>query len=58
MPYESNVSALLHEPSFKRLAGDAVFLKAKEVVRLGNAAAHRQEAVSQRDSVAAVSALL
>ena len=57
MPYESNVSALLHEPSFKRLAGDAVFLKAKEVVRLGNAAAHRQEAVSQRDSVAAVSAL-
>ncbi len=35
-PYESNLSALLHEPSFKALAGDRVFKLAKEVVRLGN----------------------
>jgi len=56
-PYERNVSALLHEPSFKALAGDKVFRMAKEVVRLGNRAAHDKTAPSQHDSVAAVSHL-
>ncbi len=56
-PYESNLSALLHEPSFKALAGDRVFKLAKEVVWLGNRAAHDKAAPSQHDSVAAVSHL-
>lgn len=56
-PYERNVSALLHEPSFKALAGDRVFRFAKEVVRLGNRAAHDKAMPSQHDSVAAVSHL-
>jgi type I restriction enzyme R subunit len=56
-PYERNLSALLHEPSFKALAGDRVFKLAKEVVRLGNRAAHDKVAPSQHDSVAAVSHL-
>ena len=43
-PYERNVSALLHEPTFKQLAGDKVFKLAKEVVRLGNRAAHDKAA--------------
>jgi type I restriction enzyme R subunit len=54
-PYERNVSALIHEPTFKTLAGDKVFKLAKEVVRLGNRAAHDKTAPSQHDSVAAVS---
>lgn len=56
-PYESNLSALLHEPTFKALAGDKVFKLAKEVARLGNRAAHDKTAPSQHDSVAAVSHL-
>ena len=56
-PYERNLSALLHEPTFTALAGDRVFRLAKEVVRLGNRAAHDKVAPSQHDSVAAVSHL-
>jgi len=56
-PYERNVSALLHEPTFKALAGDKVFKLAKEVVRLGNRAVHDKAAPSQHDSVAAMSHL-
>jgi len=56
-PYESNLSALLHEPTFKAAAGDKVFKLAKEVVRLGNRAAHDKTPPSQHDSVAAVSHL-
>ena len=28
MPYQENLSALIHEPTFKKLAGEAVFSKA------------------------------
>src|SRR5262249_41483354 len=57
MPYENNVSALLHEPTFKRLAGDQVFRFARDVVRRGNRAVHEVTEIGQRDSVAAISAL-
>ncbi len=56
-PYERNLGTLLHEPSFKALAGDKVFRLAKEVVRIGNRAAHDKTAPSQHDSVAAISHL-
>ena len=29
LPYQDNIAALLHEPSFRRAAGDAVFAKAR-----------------------------
>ena len=57
MPYDDKVSALLHDPAFKRLAGEQVFRFAKEVNRLGNRAVHEPRAITQRDSVAALSAL-
>jgi len=56
-PYERNLGALLHEPTFKALAGDKVFKLANETVRLGNRAAHDRQQPSQHDSVAAVSHL-
>lgn len=56
-PYDTNLSAYLHEPSFKALAGDRVFKLAKEIVRLGNRAVHDRQQPSQHDSVAAVSHL-
>ena len=56
-PYDSNLSALLHEPALKAAMGDQVFRKAKEVIRLGNRAAHDPSPPSNRDAVASVSHL-
>jgi type I site-specific restriction endonuclease len=36
LPYQDNISALLHEPSFRRAAGEAVFAKAKRVLFLAD----------------------
>lgn len=38
LPYQDNLSALIHEPSFKEAAGEAVFSKARVINRLGNRA--------------------
>jgi len=40
LPYQDNVSALIHEPTFQNAAGNAVFQKAKFIVRYGNQAVH------------------
>ena len=56
-PYDDNLSALLHEPSFKGLMDQKVFLQAKEVIRLGNRAVHDKAPPTQRDSVQATSHL-
>tara|TARA_R100000365_G_C2748226_1_gene79248 strand:+ start:6222 stop:9680 length:3459 start_codon:yes stop_codon:yes gene_type:complete len=39
-PYETNLAALTHEPSFKALVGEAIFIKIRLVTRVGNQAAH------------------
>src|SRR3979490_1895364 len=31
LPYQDNISALLHEPSFRRAVGEAVFAKARYI---------------------------
>lgn len=36
LPYQDNIAALLHEPSFKRLAGEAVFAKSRYINSLRN----------------------
>lgn len=54
LPYQDNLAALLHEPSFKAAAGEAVFAKARVIVTLGNQAVHGTRSVSTSDSVAAV----
>jgi type I restriction enzyme R subunit len=41
LPYQDNlISALIHEPSFKQAAGEAVFSKARVINTLGNRAVH------------------
>jgi type I restriction enzyme R subunit len=45
LPYQDNLSALIHEPTFKTLVGEAVFNKAKFIIRLGNLAVHNERAV-------------
>ena len=45
LPYQDNLSALIHEPSFKKTAGEAVFSKARVINTLGNRAVHSHRAV-------------
>src|SRR5262245_38438500 len=48
LPYQDNLSALIHEPSFKQTAGEAVFSKARVINTLGNRAVHSHQAVPQQ----------
>ena len=54
LPYQDNLSALLHEPTFKATAGAAVFTKMVLINRLGNSAVHGQRPVPQSDALTAV----
>ena len=54
LPYQDNLSALIHEPTFKTAAGDAVFSKARLITQLGNQAVHSQRAIPQADALTAV----
>ena len=53
LPYQDNLSALIHEPTFKHTAGEAVFNKARVIVTLGNRAVHSHRPVPEADAVAA-----
>src|SRR5262245_49022757 len=54
LPYQDNLSALIHDPSFKQAAGEAVFSKARVVNTLGNRAVHSHRPVPEADALAAV----
>ncbi len=54
LPYQDNLSALIHEPSFKQAAGEAVFSKARVINTLGNRAVHGHRAIPTEDALAAV----
>ena len=54
LPYQDNLSALIHEPSFKRVAGEAVYSKARVIVTLGNRAVHSHRVVPEADALAAL----
>ncbi|HET6912346.1 MAG TPA: DEAD/DEAH box helicase family protein [Rhodanobacteraceae bacterium] len=54
LPYQDNLSALIHEPTFKQTSGEAVFNKARVIVTLGNRAVHSHRQVPEADAVAAV----
>lgn len=57
LPYQDNLSALIHEPTFKTAVGQKIFVKAKLIKSLGNEAAHSHTALQQRDSMVAVGEL-
>ena len=54
LPYQDNLSALIHDPSFKQAAGEAVFSKARVINTLGNRAVHSHRPVPEADALAAV----
>jgi type I restriction enzyme R subunit len=54
LPYQDNLSALIHEPTFKKAAGEAVLSKAVIVTKLGNQAVHSTGRIEIADAVVAV----
>src|SRR2546430_4528285 len=54
LPYQDNLSALIHDPSFKEAAGQAVFSKARVINTLGNRAVHGDRAIPPDDALVAV----
>lgn len=57
LPYQDNIAALLHAPSFKQLAGQAVFTKAKYINTLRNRAVHEEKTISAGEAAGAVKEL-
>ena len=53
LPYQDNLNALLHEPSFGRVVGQAVFTKTKVIKDLGNLAVHSARKVLPADALVA-----
>lgn len=53
-PYETTLSALIHEPSFRNLVGDALISKAKLIKDIGNMAAHDAKAIPQPRAITAL----
>jgi len=54
LPYQDNLSTLIHEPTFKNLVGEAVFKKAQVIIKLGNYAVHSSEEIPINDAINAV----
>lgn len=54
LPYQDNLSALIHEPTFKTLVGEAIFSKARVITKLGNQAVHSHRPILPLDATTAV----
>jgi type I restriction enzyme R subunit len=54
LPYQDNLSALIHEPTFKAVAGEAVLSKARVINTLGNQAVHSTRPIQPLDALTAV----
>ena len=50
-PYQDNLSALIHEATFKNTVGDALFTKARLIKDLGNMAAHGAKKMVASDAI-------
>jgi type I restriction enzyme R subunit len=53
LPYRDDLSALIHEPTFRALVGDPLFTKARLVKDLGNLAVHSTKKVATADALSA-----
>src|ERR1044071_9825388 len=57
LPYQDHLSALVHEPTFRRGVGPAIFAKIKVVKDLGNLAVHSHKPIRQFDALTSVKEL-
>ena len=51
LPYQDNLSALIHEPSFRQNVGGALFTKAKLIKDYGNLAVHSSKKVTTPEAL-------
>lgn len=51
LPYQDNLAALIHAPSFQKNLGTALFTKARLIKDLGNQAVHSQRKITATDSL-------
>lgn len=56
-PYEASLAAMIHEPTFSGAIKKGLFLDIKFIHRLGNIAAHSDQAISAEEGTKAVIAL-
>ncbi len=56
-PYQDNLAALIHEPTFRTTVGEAIFRKADYLKTIGNKAAHGDKPVSEADARTALKEL-
>lgn len=53
LPYQDHLSALIHEPTFRKATGEAVFTKTKLIKDLGNLAVHSTRKILPADALTA-----
>jgi type I restriction enzyme R subunit len=53
LPYQDNLSTLIHEPTFKALVREVIFNKARIIMKLGNEAVHSMRNITVHDATAA-----
>lgn len=51
LPYQDTLSALIHEPTFRKGVGETVFAKARYIKDLGNDAVHGAKKIAQSDAL-------
>ena len=51
MPYQDNISTLIHEPTFRQIIEPRLFPLIKYIIRLGNAAVHTNAAITRDEAV-------
>jgi type I restriction enzyme, R subunit len=54
LPYQDNLSALIHEPTFRNIAGNAIFTKTRYLKDVGNKAVHSEKPFSENEARTAV----
>ena len=54
LPYQDNISALIHEPSFITLAGQSILTKCKLIIKLGNQAVHSERQIQEYDAISSL----
>jgi type I restriction enzyme R subunit len=57
LPYQDQLSALIHEPTFRQTVGEAIFAKARVIKDLGNLAVHSTRTIRRFDALRATTEL-
>jgi len=56
-PFQDTISTLIHDPDFRRLAGEPIHLKCKYINRIRNRAVHEEKRVSPHEVTGAIKEL-